>query len=83
MRAWVNMGISYANQNKHLTAAKYYAKALKYAIDPIFAETHSSRQNDHAEHIWSYMRIACTALGREDLVQKVDVRDPKLYEAFL
>ena len=31
VRAWVNMGISYANQNKHLTAAKYYAKALRYA----------------------------------------------------
>ena len=31
VRAWVNMGISYANQNKHLTAAKYYTKALRCA----------------------------------------------------
>jgi tetratricopeptide (TPR) repeat protein len=30
VRAWVNMGISYANQRKYNLAAKYYLKALRY-----------------------------------------------------
>lgn len=30
VRAWVNMGISYANQNMYDLAAKYYLKALRY-----------------------------------------------------
>ncbi len=30
VRAWVNMGISYANQNKDHIAVRYYARALTY-----------------------------------------------------
>ena len=29
VRAWVNMGISYVNQGKYPTAAKYYLRALR------------------------------------------------------
>lgn len=85
VRAWVNMGISYANQNKHLTAAKYYAKALRYDIAArvsIYGNLTFllCRQNDTAEHIWSYLRIACTALGREELVTACDARDIRAFQ---
>jgi peroxin-5 len=65
VRAWVNMGISYANQAKYKTSAKYYLKALS--------------QNERADHIWAYLRIAFTCMEREDLIRKAEQRDPKLF----
>eukprot|EP01102_Stenamoeba_stenopodia_P018072 TRINITY_DN657_c0_g1_i1.p1 TRINITY_DN657_c0_g1~~TRINITY_DN657_c0_g1_i1.p1 ORF type:complete len:462 (-),score=85.73 TRINITY_DN657_c0_g1_i1:44-1375(-) len=61
VRAWVNMGISYANQGIYDTASKYYLRALSL--------------NPRAEHVWSYLRIALSCHNREDLVRLVDSPD--------
>lgn len=37
VRAWVNMGISYANQGMFDVAAKYYLKALRCVFHPLRA----------------------------------------------
>ena len=54
VRAWVNVGTSYANQGAYEQAAKYYVRAL--------------RRNPRAVHIWSYLRTACIAMNRMDLL---------------
>lgn len=52
-RAWVNMGISYANRKMYDLAAKYYLKALSI--------------HSHPNHIWSYLRLSLNCMERRDL----------------
>lgn len=58
VRAWTNMGISYANQGNYTRAATFYLKALSF--------------NDKSEHVWNYLRFCFSCLGRYDLVQMTD-----------
>ncbi|KDO20672.1 hypothetical protein SPRG_13424 [Saprolegnia parasitica CBS 223.65] len=60
-RGWLNLGISHANLGQYEEAAKCYLQAL--------------HQNNQAEHIWSYLRIAFTCLERFDLVKMTDMKD--------
>eukprot|EP01094_Clydonella_sp_ATCC50884_P010888 TRINITY_DN20707_c0_g1_i1.p1 TRINITY_DN20707_c0_g1~~TRINITY_DN20707_c0_g1_i1.p1 ORF type:complete len:451 (-),score=113.27 TRINITY_DN20707_c0_g1_i1:448-1683(-) len=61
VRAWVNMGISYANQGLYDLASKYYLKALS--------------MNPTATHIWSYLRISLTCMNRDDLAELTASRE--------
>ena len=65
VRAWVNMGISYANQNMYDLAAKYYLKALSLHNKP--------------NHIWSYLRLALNCMGRPELAARVEERNVNLF----
>ena len=65
VRSWANMGISFANQNMYQSATKYYLKALSLNAD--------------ADHIWGYLRFCLSCMGRQDLVEKSDLRDVNLF----
>ncbi|KAH9105706.1 hypothetical protein LEN26_014703 [Aphanomyces euteiches] len=60
-RGWLNLGISHANLGQYEDAAHCYLQALQ--------------QNDQADHIWSYLRIAFTCMERFDLVKLTDMKD--------
>jgi peroxin-5 len=60
-RGWLNLGISHANMGQYEEAAKCYLQALQ--------------QNNHADHIWGYLRIAFTCIERFDLVKRTDMKD--------
>ncbi|KAK3252416.1 Peroxisomal membrane signal receptor PTS1, variant 2 [Cymbomonas tetramitiformis] len=61
VRAWSNMGIGYANQGEYEESVKFYVRALT--------------MNPTATSIWGYLRIACSCIGRIDLVSAVDSQD--------
>lgn len=56
VRALSNLGISYSNQSMHGEAAQCYLRALDL--------------NPQGNHIWSYVTMAFTSMGRMDLVEK-------------
>jgi hypothetical protein len=55
VRALANLAISYANQGLHTDAIRTYLTTLKY--------------NTEANHIWSYLRISLSHLGKDQLVE--------------
>ena len=61
VRAWTNMGISYANQGKYDESLRYYVRAV--AMNPA------------AENAWQYLRIALSCAGRSDALSMCDVHD--------
>ena len=61
VRAWTNMGISYANQGKYDESLRYYVRAV--AMNPA------------AENAWQYLRIALSCAGRSDALPMCDVHD--------
>jgi peroxin-5 len=65
VRALANTAIAFANQGQHADAARTYLATLK--------------QNPSAEHIWSYLRISLSHMGRDDLVQLTTSRDVSLF----
>ncbi|GAB5357125.1 hypothetical protein AAMO2058_000347500 [Amorphochlora amoebiformis] len=60
MRARTNLAIAYANQGIHDKACIHYLKAL--------------RQNEDAYHVWGYLKISLSAMGRTDLLPLVNDR---------
>ena len=68
-RAWLNMGISYANLGNYSKAVKGYLKTLKL--------------NPQADHVWSYLRIAFTCMERFDLLKLVDQRNVDAFAEFM
>ena len=56
VRALSNLGISYGNMENYFAAAQCYLKALSL--------------NPEASHIWGYLTMTFTSMGRPDLVQK-------------
>ena len=65
VRAWVNMGISYANRKMYDVAAKYYLKALSLHSQP--------------NHIWSYLRLTLNCMDRRDLAALVEEKNVELF----
>jgi peroxin-5 len=61
MRAWTNMGISYANIGDYDASARYYVRALG--------------MNQAATHVWGYLRTSLACAGRTDLMPAVDAED--------
>jgi peroxin-5 len=61
MRAWTNMGISYANLGDYTTSAAYYTRALQL--------------NPAASHVWGYLRTSAACAGRGDLLAAVEAQD--------
>jgi len=61
VRALSNLGISYGNLSSHEAAAQCYLKALSL--------------NPEADHVWSYLTMVFSAMGRPDLVEKASRRD--------
>jgi peroxin-5 len=83
VRAWVNMGISYVNQGKYDIAARYYAKALRYAHLVWVTEKCSlvlRSQHSGAVHIWSYLSVALSCMSRDDLAERANHHDMSLLE---
>ncbi|ETV69099.1 hypothetical protein H257_15069 [Aphanomyces astaci] len=66
-RGWLNLGISHANLGQYEDAAHCYLQALQ--------------QNDQADHIWSYLRIAFTCMERFDLVKLTDTKDVEAFRS--
>jgi peroxin-5 len=65
VRALANLAISYANQGMHEEAVKQYLITL----------TH----NPNANHIWSYLRISLSHLGKDDLVELSQQKNVELF----
>ena len=57
VRSLSNLGISYGNLSDYQAAAQCYLKALSL--------------NPEAKHIWSYLGMTLTSMGRPDLVDKM------------
>uniref|UniRef100_A0A7S3YUE3 Peroxin-5 n=2 Tax=Lotharella globosa TaxID=91324 RepID=A0A7S3YUE3_9EUKA len=66
MRARTNLAIAYANQDMHDKACVHYLKAL--------------RQNAEAAHVWGYLKISLSSVGRGDLIPLVERRDVGAFE---
>jgi len=64
VRAWVNVGTSYANQGIYERACRYYLKALQ--MNPLL------------NHVWNYLRTSLIAMGRNDLLALTDQYDPQV-----
>ena len=65
VRALSNLGISYGNMANYQAAAQCYLKALSL--------------NSEAHHIWGYLTMTLTSMGRTDLLVKAAAAD---HEAF-
>mmetsp|Transcript_7314 Transcript_7314/g.10210 ORF Transcript_7314/g.10210 Transcript_7314/m.10210 type:complete len:654 (-) Transcript_7314:442-2403(-) len=66
MRCRTNLSIAYANQSMHDKACIHYLKAL--------------RQNSGASHVWGYLKISLSSMGRKDLIPLVDRRDMEAFQ---
>ena len=67
VRALSNLGISYGNLANYEAAAQCYLKALSL--------------NREATHIWGYLTMTFTSMGRPDLVDKAAGADHELFRA--
>eukprot|EP00761_Pharyngomonas_kirbyi_P001121 gb/GECH01001122.1/.p1 GENE.gb/GECH01001122.1/~~gb/GECH01001122.1/.p1 ORF type:complete len:473 (+),score=123.95 gb/GECH01001122.1/:1-1419(+) len=65
VRSWVNLGICMNMKGMHNDAAVCFLRALKL--------------NKNATHTWYYLNISFAALGREDLVRKIQYKDPDMF----
>jgi len=61
MRAWTNMGISYANLGEYLASAAYYVRALSL--------------NPAADHVWGYLKTSLACAGKIDLIDVAEAKD--------
>ncbi|PNH01374.1 Peroxisome biogenesis protein 5 [Tetrabaena socialis] len=61
MRAWTNLGISYANLGEYDRSAAFYVRALGL--------------NAAAEHVWGYLRTSLACSGRLELMGAVESKD--------
>ena len=67
VRALSNLGISYGNVQNHEAAAACYLKSISL--------------NPEATHIWSYLVMTFTSMGRADLVHKAQAADHNAFRA--
>ena len=67
VRALSNLGISYGNVNDYTSAAQCYLKALSL--------------NPEATHVWGYLTMTFTSMGRPDLVDKAAAADHTAFAA--
>ena len=68
VRALANLAISFANQGLHEDAVRTYLATLK--------------QNPTADHVWSYLRISLSHMGKDELVKLAEKRDVKLFRPY-
>eukprot|EP00823_Brevimastigomonas_motovehiculus_P008226 TRINITY_DN74_c4_g1_i1.p1 TRINITY_DN74_c4_g1~~TRINITY_DN74_c4_g1_i1.p1 ORF type:complete len:728 (+),score=194.19 TRINITY_DN74_c4_g1_i1:133-2316(+) len=68
VRALTNLAISYANQGLHGDAAPLYLSCLA--------------RNPDASHIWSYLRISLSHLGRDDLVELTHQKNADAFKKY-
>lgn len=61
IRAWINLGIAYANQKKYGEAIKYYLRSLNMC--------------PKADNVWQYLSMAFTCMDRTDLVEMCKYKD--------
>nr|POF03186.1 peroxisome biogenesis protein 5 [Quercus suber] len=61
VRAWANMGISYANQGMYEDSIRYYVRALA--------------MNPKADNAWQYLRISLSCASRDDMLEACDSRN--------
>ena len=68
VRALANLAISYANQGMHEEAVSVYLKTLECNAD--------------AAHVWSYLRISLSHLGKEKLVELTNSKNVQLFRPY-
>ena len=61
VRAWPNVGISYANQGMHEKSICYYVQALA--------------MNPKVDNAWQYLRISLSCASWNDMKEACDARD--------
>ncbi|KAG0467975.1 hypothetical protein HPP92_017303 [Vanilla planifolia] len=61
VRAWANMGISYANQGRYEESVRYYVRALA--------------MNPKADNAWQYLKISLRFASRTDMLEACDARN--------
>ncbi|XP_052486652.1 peroxisome biogenesis protein 5 isoform X2 [Gossypium raimondii] len=66
VRAWANMGISYANQGMYEESIRYYVRALA--------------MNPKADNAWQYLRISLSCVSRNDMVEACDSRNLEILQ---
>ncbi|KAG8386585.1 hypothetical protein BUALT_Bualt03G0163600 [Buddleja alternifolia] len=66
VRAWANMGISYANQGMYEDSIRYYVRALA--------------MNPKADNAWQYLRISLSCASRNDMLDACDSRNLDLLQ---
>ncbi|CAM8995553.1 unnamed protein product [Rhodiola kirilowii] len=66
VRAWVNMGIGYANQGSYEESIRYYVRALA--------------MNPKADNAWQYLRISLSNSPRTDMLQACNDRNIDLLQ---
>ena len=67
VRALSNLGISYGNMSNYQASAQCYLKALSL--------------NHEASHIWGYLNMIFTTMGRPELVAKAAAADHEAFRA--
>ena len=67
VRALSNLGISYGNMANYEAASQCYLKALSL--------------NKEATHIWGYLNMTFTSMGRPDLVAKAGSANHEVFRA--
>lgn len=60
-----NIGLAYRSQGLYRESLPFFLNALSL--------------NPHAGHIWQYVRSSCLQLGRLDLLELVNNRDPNAF----
>jgi len=65
VRALSNLAIAFANQGLNEDAARAYLATLA--------------QNPHADHVWTYLRISLSQMGRSDLCALVNEKNVELF----
>ena len=68
VRALANLAISYANQGLHEEAVSMYLKTLDCNAD--------------AAHVWSYLRISLSHLGKDKLVELTNSKNVQLFRPY-
>ncbi|KAL0646668.1 hypothetical protein Bca4012_044959 [Brassica carinata] len=66
VRAWANMGISYANQGLYQESIPYYVRALS--------------MNPKADTAWQYLRISLSCASRQDMIEACESRNLDLLQ---
>lgn len=70
LRAWVNLGIAYANSHKNQEAVVVFLRVLSMA---------KSIQGNLLKHVWNYLSLSLSFMGRDDLVRLCEERDVELF----
>jgi peroxin-5 len=68
VRSLANLAIAFANQQQHEDAVKAYLAALN--------------QNPEASHLWGYLRLSLSSLGKDDMLEMTHSKNTELFRPY-